>query len=126
MAITWRSAAAFDARDESFHPGSHATNAGIFQLSPNSDSGFTGAFLFEGQPATLHARPGIRNAFDGLWTHESQSVRCTQPREGTYYWGRAKIVFVDGRFFALVNYCDTPYTDDSTWKWDGQLQPKRE
>lgn len=45
-------------------------------------------------------------ALDGYWAQESGRQACSFKKFDTYYWGRFRFVFVDGRFAGSWRYCE--------------------
>ncbi len=55
----------------------------------------------------------------GYWIEASSGQRCDQPRDGSHYWGRAKLEFNENRdaFTIRWGYCDDEFNDKS---WRGR------
>ncbi len=53
--------------------------------------------------------------FTGLWLQSESARRCTDARDGTFYWGRFDLTLEGDRLEGRFGYCDGPI--DGPWTW---------
>jgi len=56
------------------------------------------------------------NVLEGFWTQDRSDTRCPESQCGSYYWGRFRFTFSDGRFEGTWDYCG----NNATKAWNGQ------
>ncbi|MBD2654084.1 hypothetical protein H6G45_11435 [Synechocystis sp. FACHB-383] len=91
--------------------GDWSSSWGTVRLSQNG----TSVSGYYAKPDQLLEGSISGNVLSGYWTKNMSARRCTTSRNGSFYWGRVRLVFNDSTFAGDWGHCG----DEPTKKWTG-------